>query len=299
MDAFRAGDGFPQTAPILRKARRGAGPCPANGAISARTGTPPSLGHGKIAAVTRPIPVLGDRRTLSRDAVLLTAMGLFLAALGPFGTMDAPMLVRVLYWPGVIVGGGVIGIAVDEVGGRRFANPWARWIFSSVVMTPGVCVLVVFASIWAFGPSPSRNYVSLIWQVFIISVAVMGVRQLLERNVATAPLAAAEPRSDEAFRQRLSARFRAARLIAVEAEDHYLRIHTDAGSELVTLRFSDALAELEGVPGFQVHRSWWAAADAIEGVRWRRGRGELRLAGGLVAPVSRTYAQKLKAAGWF
>ncbi|HEX3886683.1 MAG TPA: LytTR family transcriptional regulator DNA-binding domain-containing protein, partial [Phenylobacterium sp.] len=70
-------------------------------------------------------------------------------------------------------------------------------------------------------------------------------------------------------------------------------------SELVTLRFSDALAELEGVAGFQVHRSWWAAADAIEGVRWRRGRGELRLAGGVVAPVSRTYAGKLKAAGWF
>jgi hypothetical protein len=245
------------------------------------------------------IPTFGDRKALARDAILLTAMGLFLAALGPFGTMDSPMLVRVLYWPGVIIGGGVIGIAVDELGGRRFANPWLRWIFSSVVMTPGVCVLVVFASIRAFGPSPSRNYLDLIWQVFVISWAVMGVRQLLDRPSAAAPAALAEPPSDEAFRRRLSARLRAARLIAVEAEDHYLRIHTDAGSELVTLRFSDALAELEGIAGFQVHRSWWAAADAIEGVRWRRGRGELRLAGGLVTPVSRTYAGELKAAGWF
>jgi hypothetical protein len=244
------------------------------------------------------IPTFGDRKALVRDAILLTAMGLFLAALGPFGTMDSPMLVRVFYWPGVIVGGGVIGIAVDELGGKRFANPWLRWIVSSVVMTPGVCVLVVFASLWAFGPSPSRNYQSLIWQVFIISIAVMGVRQLIEKAPVAAPTTP-EARSDEAFRQRLSARSRAARLIAVEAEDHYLRVHTDAGSELVTLRFSDALAELEGVAGFQVHRSWWAAADAIEGVRWRRGRGELRLAGGLVAPVSRTYAAKLKAAGWF
>ncbi|HZZ33066.1 MAG TPA: LytTR family DNA-binding domain-containing protein, partial [Phenylobacterium sp.] len=104
---------------------------------------------------------------------------------------------------------------------------------------------------------------------------------------------------DAAFRLRLSARRREARLIAVEAEDHYLRVHTDAGAELVSARFADALAELDGAAGFQVHRSWWAAADAIEGVRWRRGRGELRLTGGLTAPVSRTYAARLKAAGWF
>jgi DNA-binding LytR/AlgR family response regulator len=41
------------------------------------------------------------------------------------------------------------------------------------------------------------------------------------------------------------------------------------------------------------------AAPAIEAVRWRRGRGELRLAGGLTVPVSRTYTSALKAEGWF
>lgn len=251
--------------------------------------------------MTRPIPILGDGRTLLRDLVLMTAAGLFLAVLGPFGSITAPLAVRLTYWPGVIVGGGIIGVAVDEVGGRRVANPWLRWTFSSVVMTPGVCVLVAFASIWAFGPSPSRRYFELAWQVFVISAGVMGLRQLLEKSPAAAapqPTPAETPR-DEAFRKRLSARLRAARLIAVEAEDHYLRIHTDAGSELISLRFSEALGELADVAGFQVHRSWWAAADAIEGVRWKRGRGELRLAGGLTAPVSRTHAAGLKAAGWF
>ncbi len=233
---------------------------------------------------------------------MLTATGLFMAVLGPYGSITAPPLVRLIYWPGVIIGGGLIGIVVDELGGRRFANPWLRWIFSSVVMTPGVCVVVVFASIWAFGPPTSRNYPQLVEQVFAISVAVMGVRQLLGK-IPLAPASetpeAAPAATDAAFRRRLSARHRAARLIAVEAEDHYLRVHTDAGSELITARFSDALGELTGVAGFQVHRSWWAAADAIEGVRWRRGRGELTLAGGLVAPVSRTHATALKSAGWF
>jgi hypothetical protein len=246
------------------------------------------------------MPSLGDRKDLARDVVLLLGAGLFLAVLGPFGSITAGTLTRFIYWPGVIVGGGVIGISVDEFAGRRFANPWVRWLLDSVVMTPGVCVLVAFASRWAFGPFPLKQVLTgLIWQVFVISVAVMGVRQLVRLRLSLPPVAAPQPGDDAAFRQRLSARRREARLIAVEAEDHYLRVHTDAGDELITLRFADALAELARAPGFQTHRSWWTAADAIEGVRWRRGRGELRLAGGLTAPVSRTYAAKLKAAGWF
>jgi DNA-binding LytR/AlgR family response regulator len=97
---------------------------------------------------------------------------------------------------------------------------------------------------------------------------------------------------------RLSAKRRGARLIAIEAEDHYVRIHTDHGSELLTMRFSDALQELAQVHGHQLHRSWWAAGDAIEEVRWQRGSGEARLAGGLTAPVSRSFAASLRDAGW-
>jgi DNA-binding LytR/AlgR family response regulator len=84
----------------------------------------------------------------------------------------------------------------------------------------------------------------------------------------------------------------------VEAEDHYLRVHTDAGEELITARFGDALVELAGWPGFRTHRSWWVAACAIEDVRWRRGRGEARLTSGLTVPISRSQAQALKVAGW-
>jgi hypothetical protein len=140
--------------------------------------------------------------------------------------------------------------------------------------------------------------------VLVISAPVMALRALAWRGVRTVVetrtiVAPPLPEAEAAFRRRLSARRRAARLIAVEAYDHYLRVHTDAGSELVTLRFADALAELAGAHGFRTHRSWWVAAEAIEAIRWRRGVGEARLAGDLVAPVSRTYAGALRAAGWF
>ncbi|MFL5298587.1 MAG: LytTR family DNA-binding domain-containing protein [Phenylobacterium sp.] len=245
------------------------------------------------------MPAVGERRDLIRDLILLVGAGLVLAALGPFGSISASALVRFLYWPGVIVGGGLIGIVIDEFSGRRLTNPWVRWIVVSVAMTPFVSVLVLLASWWAFGPPQTHDILGgLLWQVFVIAAPLMAVRQLISRRPARALEPEGEP-ADAAFRQRLSARRRQARLIAVEAEDHYLRIHTDAGSELIAMRFADAVAELAGVAGFQTHRSWWAAADAIEGVRWRKGGGELRLAGGLSVPVSRTYAAQLKAAGWF
>jgi hypothetical protein len=62
---------------------------------------------------------------------------------------------------------------------------------------------------------------------------------------------------------RLPARVRFARLFAIEAHDHYVRVHTDAGTELVTARFADAVDELVGVHGFRVYRSWWDSGSAI------------------------------------
>ena len=87
-------------------------------------------------------------------------------------------------------------------------------------------------------------------------------------------------------------------LIALEMEDHYVRAHTMLGSDLVLLRMRDAIAELEGVEGAQVHRSWWVARDAVERVE-REGRNvRLLLPRGLVAPVARSRTAELAAAGW-
>ena len=88
-------------------------------------------------------------------------------------------------------------------------------------------------------------------------------------------------------------------MIAIDAHYHYLRVHSDTDAELVTLRFADALDELAGAHGLRIHRSWCVAAEVIEGVGWRRGAGELRLAGGIAAPVSRSYAPALQEAKWF
>jgi DNA-binding LytR/AlgR family response regulator len=59
-------------------------------------------------------------------------------------------------------------------------------------------------------------------------------------------------------------------LVAVEAEDHYIQVHTLRGRELVYYRFRDALEDLGEVPGLQIHRSAWVAR---RGIARLEGRG--------------------------
>ena len=83
------------------------------------------------------------------------------------------------------------------------------------------------------------------------------------------------------------------RLIALGMEDHYLRIYTDVGSDLVLCRFADALRELTAFDGLQVHRSWYVARSAIIQVQ-REGRAmTLCLSNGLEVPVSRAYQKEV------
>lgn len=240
-------------------------------------------------------------RRLAADLALWIAVGVVMAILGPFGSSERSLPERLLYWQICMVGGGFIGVAIDEPVRARVDHFWARVLLVSTAMTPFVTLLVGFTNHIL---SPMRltlgNVLQPTFQVFVVCFAVMTLRQLAWAEKVTV-VVPPEPASDPttAFRQRLSAKRRAAAIHAVEAEDHYLRVHTDAGDELITARFGDALAELAAAPGFQTHRSWWVAAEAIDDVTWRRGRGEAKLKCGLKVPISRSNAGPLKQAGWF
>lgn len=243
----------------------------------------------------------GPWQRFALDLLLLAAFGLLMSELGPYRTVDAPPLLRTGYWLLAVIGGGLVGIAADIVLGRRVRGFWTRIAAVSLVITPPV-TLYIYALNAVMLDLPRRPWLlpQLAWQVFAVLLLLMTLRALAwrrvveTRTIVVPPL----PEAERTFRLRLSARRRTARLIAVEAEDHYVRVHTDAGSELVSMRFAEALEELAQAHGYRLHRSWWVAADAIESVRWSRGSGESRLAGGLTAPVSRSCAGELKQAGW-
>ena len=246
------------------------------------------------------LPSIRFRRVAAELALWIT-VGLVMGVLGPFGSSERTLFERLVYWQYCMVGGGLIGVSIDAGVRRIIEQFWLRAMSVGVLMTPPVMLLVWTANHTFAGTRLSLNALVQPWfEVFVVCLVTMLLRQLIwSRPIMAQPTATPDIDPTEAFRLRLSAKRRAATLIAVQAEDHYLRVHTDAGEELVTSRFGDALKELAQAPGFRTHRSWWVAADAIDQVKWLRGRGEARLKCGLVAPISRSQAAPLKAAGWF
>ena len=95
--------------------------------------------------------------------------------------------------------------------------------------------------------------------------------------------------SRPAFLERAPAAISLADVIAVKAEQHYIRIITANRSYLVLHRFSDALCELPSNDGLQLHRSWWVRRNAIQRVRQNSRKMMVILQTGEEIPVSGPY----------
>jgi hypothetical protein len=118
---------------------------------------------------------------------------------------------------------------------------------------------------------------------------------------AAPPLGAPQPTADTAaadeFLDRLPKRL-GRNILALEAADHYVRVLTDLGEDLVLGRFGDAVAALAALDGVRVHRSFWVRRSAVCSVR-PQGKGLLlTLSNGAEIPVSQAYREIAKQAGF-
>lgn len=268
--------------------------------MSSRATPPPA---GPVAGA-RPRFRLGDG--VGRGLVVAAAAGVFLAYTGAFETGEAPFGLRLAYWLGVMLGGAGWAQACALML-RRHVEPDDRPWLAVAVLTAAisgpltVAVWAVTGLVFTGQLYPLRALPLLLGPVVAITLALSAINVFLGRVVQThvAPAAPGATPAPAAFLARLPPRLRGARLIAVEAEDHYLRLHTDRGSDLILMRLSDALRELEGLEGAQTHRSWWVARDAVRDVARGDGRATLTLDGGLQAPVSRRHGRVLREAGWY
>jgi DNA-binding LytR/AlgR family response regulator len=84
-------------------------------------------------------------------------------------------------------------------------------------------------------------------------------------------------------------------ILALETEDHYLRVHAAGGSALILMRMADAVALLDPRLGAQVHRRWWVAEAAVTAVRTEGQKLSLCLINKSVVPVGRTFSAATKA----
>lgn len=252
-------------------------------------------------ASTDPITWVAARRTL----VIATAIGAFLSFVGAFGTQDMPFLPRTLYVVVISWAGGAVGLftyrLVTRLGwgaGRRYV----QGAIAATVMTVPMGLLVWGSTqIVAGGGAPIAQLPGYVLTSFVISQALTAFAVVLNRRAHYADLHLAAPGGVAAppkFLDRLPLKLRGAEVWAVEAEDHYLRLHTSKGQDLILMRLADAVDELAGIEGTQVHRSWWVARDAIADAQRGDGRATLTLKDGAQVPVSRTYAKIIRELGW-
>lgn len=248
-------------------------------------------------------PIARGRPNARRGLVIATVAGVFMALIGALGSDEVPLPTRLIYWLSVMWSGAAIGFAVStgiHHWGRLRTRPLVEGALIAVVIALPLTTVVIVANHLAFGGGipPLRGLVTAYLSVVLIGGLITAVNYATTPTpprIVTTPPEVPPPR----FLERLPLRLRHARLVALEAEDHYLRVHTDAGSDLVLLRMVDAIAELDGLAGARTHRSWWVARDAVIGVESGGGRTMLTLAGGLTVPVSRGARPDLAAQGWF
>ncbi len=239
--------------------------------------------------------------------VIAAVAGTFLAIAGAFGTGAAPLTTRLIYWVVTMVLASVIGAAVFSpayLRGWLDSRPIAGSALVALVMSAPLTVLVwfmssvVFRRALAIDPRTLPYYFPSVLAVSAVMTAInymAGDRAARSRQTHASAPGAAAPK----FLERIPFKLRGGELYAASAEDHYLRLHTSKGSDLILLRLADAIGELEGIEGAQTHRSWWVAKAAITDARRADGRAVLTLKNGVEAPVSRSYARALRQAGWF
>ena len=254
---------------------------------------------------------------LRQQLFALAAAVAVLAWLGPFNTWGWLSLAeRIAFWTLATGVNWIFGLAAGMAAGyafeRRGVVAWALVTAagSAVAAVPGTAVVwLLVAGFMGHRLSAVADIATLYGQVMAIHIVLNALVTWLiygksggiprhsdpeGETVAPNPpaLAPAAP-----FLERIPERL-GRNLLHLHMQDHYVEVHTDAGSDLVLLRFRDALREVTELDGAQVHRSHWVARTALDRVERRNGRIALHLVNGSVVPVSRSFAPALRQRGW-
>ncbi len=261
------------------------------------------------------------------ELLVMALIGLVFGLLGPFGTYAMPAALRLAYWVGFIIIGYAIFRPVSISAGwlrETVGIPvWAAELLATAVAALPLTFLIGFAiSGMRFDPEfLGDRFILLYLQcaaigfgIFLFMRMLFGPEERLvksaqqDKNMEQPPekpasekMGSTETESKKPVRAKLHDRLSpgfSSPITALGVEDHYVRVHSAERDEMLLLRLSDAIKEMEPMEGMQVHRSWWVARDAILTSK-RDGRNlRLSLSGGLEVPVSRAYVTKLKQMGW-
>ena len=230
-----------------------------------------------------------------RGPISAVAIGLLLGVTGPFGSQSAyPTAVKYSFWMvNALAGFGAVVVA-DRV--LPSAAPGRNTASRIVALAAGSAIPMTFFVAWTMGVvQPGRTFSPV--QLLLLYPFVALIQLLIARAIspgdrisAAAPTdrPAAAPEYPPEFVAKLPAALRRD-ILALEAEDHYVRVHSLHGTGLILMRLADAVAAIDPRLGLRVHRSWWVATDGVRALERKPGGAVVRLVDGTAVPISRTY----------
>ena len=218
---------------------------------------------------------------------------------GPFGTYDRFSIgFRLIFWAMVVAIAIAAGTAIRvfvEGQDRR------RGFWQAVLIAASVSAIFLALPLALLGHSIAESASAhvpplheLAGMIFVIAVSIGASRRLLAPPPpVTVPVERKVMQPVPRLLERLTPDKRGA-MIRLSVDDHYTRLVTTNGESKLLLRFSDALKEIDGTDGMQVHRSHWVARSAVNGHRLEKGRLMLQLSDSSIVPVSRSFRKEVE-----
>lgn len=246
-----------------------------------------------LSLTSRSAPLL-NRQALA----LLPVAGLVIGVAGPFASYgDIALWPRIAHFILTVTLIGAMTLITSYLVARRFFQ--GRWpLYAALAVDAALSIpgaAIVYASLWLLASDVVVHIrpQHLLWQTLLMALTFRAISMALSwRRIRQGDAAALAPQSEPSatLADRLPYALRTAPVLALSAEDHYLRVHTPAGEALIHMALAAAMPLLPD--GYQIHRSHWIARAAIKAVN----RDRVELLTGLSLPVSRHRSKAF--AGW-
>ena len=143
----------------------------------------------------RRLAALRVGRSGAAEMAALVLFGLFLAAVAPFGSAEAPLPFRYLYWQLAMVGGGVLAALIEPLVVRRLPGRPRLFVLAQLTaMTPAIAVWISLLPVILLGARISAERIlEVMPDVLTINVAVVVLAWLTRKALNRSEIRSAPP----------------------------------------------------------------------------------------------------------
>ncbi len=257
----------------------------------------------------------GEIATSPRFYLYVLGFILIGALFGPYGTFDQLTLLErlnvslqlnVICWFIGVVIAVPVRLVLMRLGSPLVPAIILSCLAATVVVIPSLVYALKIHLDVTFSQTQYIEHTILVTiLVVLIALAMLGSRRLqrdapidgeANENSESYSFVATTPRDPDKcpLQQKLPKEKRGV-LYAMVAQDHYVEMITDKGSELVLMRLSDAAGQANPKYGIRIHRSAWISVFGVAELAKRGRQSVVKLRNGRELPVSRSSESNLRA----